>query len=45
MAFYHVPTEFFLAIICALMMLSLCVLGRTTRALCFHGVFTALIAC
>ena len=35
MTFYRVPTEFLLAILCALS-------ARTLCALCFHGVRTAL---
>ena len=52
MASYRVPTEFLLAILCALTTRSLrfhgahiaCTVPATAFALCFHGVCTALTA-
>ena len=42
MAFHCVPTEFLVAILCALMVLSHAFTAPATR---FHGVATALTAC
>ena len=44
MAFHCVPTEFLVAILCALKVLSLRVHGATVSAPRFHGVATALTA-
>ena len=45
MAFYRVPTEFLLAILCALMMLHACTAHLRGSQVRFHDVCTALTAC